>query len=817
MSTHHPWVAITRAVSGGLSLLFVVGSAASAQTEDVEAPAAERAADAGLDAGPTPDDTARQEGSITGAHDAAAPVEPPRTYAPPAPVAGRVPTRPASAAAQTGGRPPERLAPATPTPTAEASSSEPILTVVGTPLARTAGSAHVVSEKQLERFEHDDPHAVLGGVPGVYFRGEDGMGLRPNVGLRGVNPDRSKKITWMEDGVLFGPAPYSAPAAYYVPVLTRMTEVRVVKGPAAVSYGPQTIGGAIDLVTRSIPVDASGGVDAALGTFGYRKAHAHFGSSGDRVGGLIEGVHLGSDGFKELPGGGDTGFYRNEWMFKGAYVLDPDAAQGHELRLKLTYSEELSNETYLGLTDADFEADPLQRYAASALDRMRNHRTSVVATHFVELARPVSLTTDVYRHDFSRVWRKVNGFRGADLFDVLTDPETPRNALFHALLTGEIDSASASESLLIGPNERDFVSQGVQTRLRWEVGSEPLSHRLEVGVRLHHDRVERRHSEDAYVLVGGEPVPEGTATTVTAFNEAFSHALAAHATDAITWEALTVTPGVRVETIRSGTEDRLTGDEASRWVHAILPGVGAFYAITRDFGLLAGAYRGFSPPEPGSDDSVEPESSVNYEGGARYARGTARAEAIGFYNDYGNLTDVCTLSSGCTGADLDRQFDAGQAAIYGVEAFVGGEIPLAAVTLPLTLGYTFTQAELRSDFVSADPIFGTVERGDEMPYVPRHQFSATIGIEHARAGGNAGVSYVSAMREQAGSEPLSSALATDEQFLVDVSAYAQVIPPIRIYATARNLLDAQYIVARRPFGARPNAPRLVLIGTKVNF
>ena len=104
-----------------------------------------------------------------------------------------------------------------------------------------------------------------------------------------------------------------------------------------------------------------------------------------------------------------------------------------------------------------------------------------------------------------------------------------------------------------------------------------------------------------------------------------------------------------------------------------------------------------------------------------------------------------------------------------------------------------------------------------MPYVPRHQFSATIGIEHARAGGNAGVSYVSAMREQAGSEPLSSALATDEQFLVDVSAYAQVIPPIRIYATARNLLDAQYIVARRPFGARPNAPRLVLIGTKVNF
>jgi Fe(3+) dicitrate transport protein len=131
------------------------------------------------------------------------------------------------------------------------------VTVVGTPEKSTPGSAHVIKTRQLERFEHDDAHAVLAPVPGLYSRGEDGIGLRPNIGIRGVNPDRSKKVALMEDGIPFAPAPYSAPAAYYFPLVTRMAAVRVIKGPAALSYGPQTIGGAIDLVTR--PVSATSG------------------------------------------------------------------------------------------------------------------------------------------------------------------------------------------------------------------------------------------------------------------------------------------------------------------------------------------------------------------------------------------------------------------------------------------------------------------------------------------------------------------------------------------------------------------------------
>jgi Fe(3+) dicitrate transport protein len=727
----------------------------------------------------------------------------------PAPAAESSPSKAppdARAAAQAGD-------PATPAPEVVTEVS-----IVGTRLERTAGSAHIIRNKDLERTEYDDPAKVLQSVPGVYARGEDGFGLRNNIGLRGTSSDRSKKVALMEDGVPFGPAPYSAPAAYYFPLMTRMTQVRVIKGPAAIVYGPQTIGGAIDLVTRAIPTKPAFGLDVAGGSYGYAKVDGYYGWSDDHNGVLLTGTHLQSSGFKELKNDANTGFYRNEYMLKMQHIFDPHSEYRQELKLKLTYSEEVSNETYLGLSDADFRDNPLQRYPVSALDQMKNHRTSGVLTHVMHPVRGMTVTTNAYRHDFHRTWRKVNRFRGANLFEVLSDAESSQNAVYRAILAGEADTSNPNEVLMIGPNQREFVSQGIDSRATLASNTGPLAHRIEYGMRFHNDSIERRHSEDGFIVTGGNLMPEGTATTVTAFNEASTNAFSLHAIDAVTWRKLTVTPGVRFELMRSKYLDKLGATPTTTYntAHAFLPGLGLYQELFPYFGALAGVYRGFSPPAPGSE-GVSPELSVNYEVGMRYSSPSLRAELIGYYNDYSNLTDICTLSSGCVDAGLDKQYDAGKARIYGIEAYVQSEPQVGPVKFPLSAAYTLTRTEFQNSFSSEDPVFGEVKKGDEIPYIPRHQVNGMLAAEYGPASVYGTATFISAMREQAGSAPLSQVLATDSQFVVDLGAKYRVLRWLDLYGNVRNLFNELDLVSRRPFGARPNAPRMIQIGVKLKL
>jgi len=227
------------------------------------------------------------------------------------------------------------------------------------------GSIYVIDDKELELKQSLNPHEVLKEVPGVIIQEEDGLGLRPNIGLRGAHPHRSRKVTLMEDGVLIAPAPYSAPAAYYFPLFSKITGVEVYKGPSSIKYGPNSVGGAINFVTRDyIKSDnnknQSATVNVSYGSFNTLKLQSYASGSVGNLDWLVEASRWSSDGFKELPESGDTSFYRNDVMAKARYSFD--ALSEKVLSLKLGFSDESSNETYLGLSSLDFKDKPFSRY-----------------------------------------------------------------------------------------------------------------------------------------------------------------------------------------------------------------------------------------------------------------------------------------------------------------------------------------------------------------------------------------------------------------------------------------------------------------------
>lgn len=696
--------------------------------------------------------------------------------------------------------------------------------VIQTPeeIAKTGSSAQMLDEEDLEAMEYDSPDEVMRQLPGVFVRTEDGFGLRPNIGIRGATADRSKKIALMEDGVLFGPAPYAAPAAYYFPLIGRMSAVEVYKGPTAIMFGPNTVGGALNLATRPVPFGNAGGADIALGSFPSGKAHVWHGWSNMRAGVLVEAMELASQGFKELDGGGPTGFDRTEMMLKAHVNSDPSKEVFHRFSVKGTYSRERSNETYLGLSDEDFRENPNRRYVASSEAIMQWQRFALRADYDLELGDALKFRATVYRHDFSRSWFKFNAFAdGTSGADALANPDDPVLGLYYDVLSGQEDSEAGTGPLAIGTNQRTYYSQGLQVSARHDVESEKWSNRFKIGARLHGDQIERNHTEDFFDVVNGELVRTEDPREQTTLNRDEATAVSLWAIDQIDFWRLTLTPGFRLEQVFGTSTNHLDEDAepAHNTQRVLLPAMGAFFDITKSLGALMGVHRGYSPVAPGQPAS--PELSVNYEAGLRQTFGTSgKVEVITFAADYQNLLGQCTFSAGCAEEDLDGQFNAGEARLFGVEAVGDYAFSVAdgALSIPVRMAYTFTDTELLAEFDSSSPQFSDVQIGDELPYTPRHQGNVRLGVA-TRAGfsANLGATYVSPMRETTGQgedpdEPLTDALMT-----VDALVAYSFAGWGNVYLKGDNLLNARPIASRSPYGARPIRPRFLQLGVRLDW
>lgn len=680
------------------------------------------------------------------------------------------------------------------------------------------GAAHILDREALEtpEFVYDNVHDMLRRVPGVNVQDEDGFGLRPNIGLRGTGVERSSKVTLMEDGVLIAPAPYAAPSAYYFPVAGRMEAVEVRMGSSQIKYGPRTIGGAINLVSSSIPDGLGWSVDAAGGENGTLKTQARVGRSSEHMGWLVEGYRMETDGFKRLTNGDPTGFEVQDFMGKLRFNTDRNARTYQEVELKLGYKDETSNETYLGLTDVDFALNPFLRYPASQFDVMNAEHSQVQLRHFVAHGR-FDLTTTVYRNDFARNWYKLQSVVGSGISSVLAAPAA--NAEELGILKG---ATSTPDDLKVRANNRAYFGQGVQ----WTLGLrlKDAGHDLELGVRLHQDEEDRFQWEDGFQMSSGVMVQTSAGAPGSQSNRVSgADAVALYVQDEIDLGRLVVVPGLRFESIDMVRTDYAKDDPnrsaptrvRESHVNVIIPGIGFSYQAGDGAHVFGGVHRGFGPPGPGATEA-EAEESWNYEIGARYRNRGLAVQATGFLSEYSNILGRATLANSADGSG--DAFNGGEVGVLGVETSADYDLTWGrhwAYRLPLRIAYTYTRAEFESAFESDFDPWGTVEAGDRLPYLAEHQWFGSLGIQSPAWGVSVSAVASSAMRTEAGKGPIVGERATDSFLVFNVSGEYELPGLGTFYAALQNATNTSYGVARRPAGLRPGLPRTLLAGFKV--
>jgi Fe(3+) dicitrate transport protein len=647
-------------------------------------------------------------------------------------------------------------------------------------------------------------------LPGIVTRDEVASDLVPNIGVRGLNPDRSEKLLILEDGVPSGLAPYVENAAYYIPPFERMERIELLKGSGSILYGPHTVGGVLNLITPEIPDCFSGFIRAVAGTEGYAMGYAQAGETVGRWGYLVTALGKRGDGWRD-----NAGFEIADLTAKVRWT--PSACTN--LTLKLNLYEAESEDTYLGLTRGMFEQDPYQNPVES--DTLDIQWYSGQLTWQQQLSSCWQVLTNVYYSFAERDWNRQDYARNVGF------APAPANTV---ATVGDVtvDGGAVYLRASYGSRDREFEKWGVEPRL---IGTHTLFGRpaeTHVGMRFHtEEMIDARNNRTS--LYAAPVTRDRDVRSVDAW--------AAFAQEKVqVTSRLGLSAGLRVEiyeedrhiTMQAGAPVDIRGSTDNvEWI----PGAGFTYALATNHTVFGGFHRGFSPPRTaqaisstGQDLELDAERSWEYELGIRgYADCVGcpwlRYELTGFYYDFENQVVPANQSGGAGTADTN----AGQTEHLGFETVLTFDLtrlftrrcdPCRTAWFFET-GYTFVDTENVTNG-------GTFE-GLDLPYAPEHVGWAGLRFE-APSGLSGGIvaRYVGdQFSDQANTVPVSETGLVgviDDHVVVDlVVRYRVPRTHVTVSFALNNIFDETYVASRAPEGTFPGTPLHGFLGVEIDF
>ena len=664
------------------------------------------------------------------------------------------------------------------------------------------GSGTVLDSSDLGKFMHTDINDILRQVPGVYVRPETGYGFFPNISMRGVDPERSNKVTIMEDGVPSSPAPYADPAAYYSPVAGRMSGFEVLKGSSSIKYGPNTTGGVINYISTPIPEEQSSYLRASYGDFNEKIAHAYSGGKidfgGGKLGYLLEYFSHTSDGWQELgtfvtvEPDGDMPISNTDLNFKLSYEF----GDGDYLEFKAGRADLDADVSYQGLSKSDLDSTPYLRYPGTAQDNMNSDQTRYYLRYNKAFSDTFSMSATAYYNEFNRNWYKLAG--GATEYDDADGAGTDFDVL----------RGDTNGTYTVKANDRSYKTKGLQANFDYELGN----HDLDFGFRVQDDHyIKNPWHQDTYTVVEGTSIGRTTVDDkdpVDPYKDA--KAFEAYIVDNVDLGKLSISPGIRY----SSNEYTYKGAD-ERTLENTLLGLGFGYELTDSSRLFGGVHQGHTFPDAqsaadasGSGKGLDLEKSLNFELGARGSVGDVFYEIAYFNTSLEDMLILSSLSGGAAGSA-----NVGEGSISGVEIIVATDIGNdSGLGIPVSVSATFTDAEFESATSPSSGYLDGAVAGNEFPFIPDFMINLRAGLEGENASTYLNYHYQdSVFANGANTDTI------DSYGILNWSAFYKLKEGVSMFSKVSNVTDEVYVHSVLPDGYRVGAPRIWSIGMEFDF
>ena len=554
------------------------------------------------------------------------------------------------------------------------------------------GAATRLTSETIQLVRPLGTQEALTQVPGIHGFADDGMeNSRISIGIRGLYPRRSSRVLILEDGVPIQPAIYVYPNAYYNPPVERIEDIEIVKGSGAIKYGPQTMGGVINYITKRPRNEFGGTLQLSGGMHGFASAFFEIGGWGNhKFHPELQLIYKRGDGYR------DNNTFN---QINGTFKLNWFPSTRKSVYLKLNVNHELSNATYTGLTQYSFLENPFFNPKENDEFRVLRAALDIIYTH--EISAKVLSKTTGFVSFFDRDWWRENdvfitaGFFNSEAYTpgMLITPDQYANTAQQ--LTGDIVRVGNGEDnfgIL-----REFFVAGAEQQYKWKHNLFGNRSDLNIGARAYFERfkdnfkfgfspVDREgvHYYEDTILVDGIETPRLIRGKSHHYE---TYALSIFAEEKVNFGKLSLSPGIRFELFEQERVDRLQNSALRDQTNfAILPGIGFNYSLDK-YNLFGGIHRGFTPPSSGtltvlnfgeeaSDGfDLTAEKSWNFELGARGNLSVLDFETSLFLL---YIEDLVAAGRNTSFQNLGKVYTSGLEASFKPEIICFGERPLPA-------------------------------------------------------------------------------------------------------------------------------------------